>query len=373
MRLSKTSLLALFFVLCGLAQADPVLVTGKPARIDFLRQVLSQRGWKHFPPNDLRPGDSWKAPDGGQVINLDWTPPPPAVAALSDHPEEVDRRGLLFSGGLTPHRTIRFQYYHLGSLRGDAPCLQLFVTNHGTESARLYLRAAAGPPSLDYFSTGHGNNVAWLEAERVEQGEFLELAAGETRIIFRQDMPTEMVVSGTLGLTQTQGPLLQFGLLASPDPDEPPSLNNLLKETDVHSRGFYPVATQHLNRSYQVGQEQETRIAVGALRQETFSGVRELRGDYGVLYDMTLELANPTEHPAKIELLFNPRGGAATGSFLIDDNIVKTPITKAMTEHPIKAWELPPGGRRTVHLKTLPEGASSYPIRLLLRDERAQR
>lgn len=373
MRLSKIFFLAILLVLCGPAQADPVLVTGQPARVEFLRQVLSQRGWVHFPPGDLRPGDRWKAPDGSQVINLDWTPPAAAVAALSDHPEEVDRRGLLFSGGLTPQRTVRFQYYHLGSLRGGAPCLEFFVTNHGTEAARLYLRSAAGPPSLDYFSTGHGNNVAWLEAERLEEGEFIQLAAGETRIIFRQDMPQKRVVSGTLGLTQVQGPPLQFGLLASPQPDETPSLNNLLKETDVHSRGFYPVATQHLSRSHQVGQTQETRIAVGALRQETFSGVRELRGDYGVLYDMTLELFNPTGRPAKIDLLFNPRGGAATGTFLIDDTIVETPLTQAMTERAVISWELPAGTRRTVRLRTLPEGASSYPIRLILRDGNTQR
>ncbi len=349
--------------------AEDVWVTGRPARAEFLKDVLSRRGWNHYPTKDLRPGESWKAPDGNLVINLDWTPPAAAVAALSDHPEDVDRRGLLFSGGLTPHRTVRFQYYHLGSLRGSDPGLGLFVSNHGTETARLYLRSAAGRPSLDYFSTGHTNNVLWLEAEKFGEGEFLDIPAGQTRIIFRQDMPEEMVVSGTLGLSQTEGPPLQFGLLASPDPDDLPALNNLLKETDVHSRGFYPVATQRVERSYVVGQQKESRIAVGALRQETFSGVRELRGDYGVVYDLDLELVNPTEKPVKIELLFNPRGGAATGSFLLDEKIVEVPRTEAMTEAPVAVWELPGGTRRKVRVRTLPEGASSYPVRIILRDD----
>lgn len=367
MRYARFFVLLALLSLSGGAAADPILVTGNPARVDFLAEVLEQRGLTARPPRDLYPGDSWRPP-GGQVINVDWTPPTAAVAALSDHPEKVERRGMLFSGGLTPLRNIRFQYYHLGLLDGSAPCLEFFVTNHGVDPARLHLVRAAGLPSLDYFSTGHGNNVAWLQAEKANQGEFLDLAPGQTRVIFRQDLPKNYVVSGTLGLTQVYGPPLQFGLLASPHPGATPSLVNLLKETDVHSRGFYPVATQHLRRRHVAGQNRETKMAVGALRQETFSGVRELRGDYGVVYDLLLELDNPTAQTRRVDLIFNPRGGAATGTFLAQDAILEVPLTHAMQERTVKSWRLPPETHRTVRLQTIPEGASSYPVRLLLRD-----
>ena len=361
--------LTLFLGLITTALANPVLVTGNPAEAPFLKEVLSRQGWRHFPSKPLRPGETWRAPDGQRVINLDWSPPPAAVAALSDHPEKVDRRGLLFSGGLTPLRTIRFQYYHLGALHGKAPGLELFMTNPGSQDAKLFLQKGIGRPSKDYFSTGHGNNVAWLNAEATGEGEFLLIPAGETIVIFRQEMPADYVVSGTLGLTQTEGPPLQFGLLAAPDPSDAPSLNNLLKESDVHSRGFYPVATQKLLRSHRAGSGSETKIAVGALRQETFSGVRELRGDYGVVYDLEIDLHNPLNRPATIELIFNPRGGAATGTFMIDGQLLGVALTNAMTERAVTSWQLPASSHRRVRLQTIPEGASSYPVRLILRDQ----
>lgn len=364
----RFSLLFLWFA-STVSLADPIVVTGNPASAPFLESVLRGQGWTQTPSRPLHPGETWRSPKGQRVINLDWSPPSAAVAALSDHSETVDRRGLLFSGGLTPLRPIRFQYYHLGALQGRAPGLELFMTNPGNQDAKLHLQKGVGAPSKDYFSTGHGNNVAWLQVEATGEGEFLTISAGETVVIFRQEMPKDYVVSGTLGLTQVEGPPLQFGLLAAPDPSDAPSLNNLLKETDVHSRGFYPVATQKLVRSYQAGDSSETRIAIGALRQETFSGVRELRGDYGVVYDLELHLHNPLDRPATIELLFNPRGGAATGTFMLDEKLVEVELTKAMEERAITRWQLPPSSHRRVRLQTIPEGASSYPVRLILREE----
>ena len=369
MRCSSPGAILLILLLALPSLAQDVLVTGAPASKAFLKEVLAARGWTVFPPSDLAPGETFSGPDGRRVINLDWTPPPASIAALSDHPEEVDRLGLLFSGGLTEQRQVRLQYYHLGSLSGPSPQIDLLVTNPGGAKARLHLIQAAGAPSLDYFTTGHGNNVAWFERQLSEEGEFLDLAPGQTMVVYRQPMPRDKVVSGTLGLTQVDGPPLQFGLVALPDKSDPPSLNNLLKEGDVHSRGFYPVATQRLRRHHQVGQGTETRMAVGALRQETFSGVRELRGDYGVLYDLELELDNPLDRPATVSVSFNPRGGAATATFLWDGMVVEVPRTEAMTERPIGSLELPARSKRTLHLQTIAEGASSYPIRIVVRDE----
>lgn len=363
--------LALLMWLCAgfpaWAQED-ILVTGRPATAEFLEQVLRRHGLSGH-PGDLAPGQSWETTSGQRVINVDWTPPAASVAALSDHPEEVDRLGLLFSGGLTPQRPVRLQYYHLGALEGEAPEVALLVTNPGEEPAWLHMVWAAGKPSLDYFSTGHGNNVAWFGVQQRNEGEILRLEPGETRPVFRDPMPREHVISGTLGLTLMDGPPLQFGLLASPDPSSQPAFDNLLKEGDVHSRGFYPVATQRLRRSHQVGGE-ETRMAVGALRQETFSGVKELRGDYGVVYEVELELENPSARPATVDLLINPRGGAVTATFLLDGQVVEVPRTEAMAEHVFSSLEIPAGSRQTVRLQTIPEGASSYPIRIVARDRK---
>ena len=346
--------------------AEDVLVTGNPASPEFLREVLTERGWRTFPSRALHPGESWKGSDGRRVINLDWTPPSPHIVALSDHPEKVERRGGLFLGGLTTYRPLLFQYYHLGLLKGANPNLSFILTNPGTEPATLHLQKGIGRTSLDYFSSGHTNNVRWFETTKANLGQFVTIPAGETIELFRQPLPIDEVVSGLLGLTQTEGPPLSFAFVARPDGEERVSLNNLLKEGDTHSRGFYPAPRQLVKREFLSGAS-PLNIAVGAVRQPTFWGVRELRGDYGVTYDLQIDLRNQESTPSTIEFVFNPRGGAATATFLIDEELVEIPIIKAFEERVFHRVVLQPGAERKVRLLTIPEGASSYPVRVIVR------
>ncbi len=359
-------------LLTTFSQAETIYVTGNPASASFLREVLESKGWNVFPSGPLAVGRSWSPKPGKEVINLDWSAPPVALAALSDHPEDVDRRGQLFSGGLSNLRPVRLQYYHLGSLKGPSPTIWLQINNPTTTPARIHLTQAVGKPSTDYFSTGHTNNVAWFEKALRGEGQFFDIRPGETRTIFSQDLPLEKVVSGTLTLTSVSGSPLTYQLVAAPDHKESVSLNNLLKEKDVHSRGFYPVAVQQIRTEHTIGSE-ETRVTVGGLRQETFYGVRELRGDYGILYDLEIDLVNPTPRSAQVELLFNPRGGAATATILMDATIVEVPQTEAFAESRFATLDVPAHSSRRLLLQTVPEGASSYPVRIVLRDHKITR
>lgn len=367
---AKTLFIGLFatLLLTELVRSETVWVTGNPAGPDFLKEILQERGWSEFPPAPLKPGQSWSDPSGNTVQNLDWKLPPAILAALSDHPEKVEQPGGLFSGGLTSGRTLNFQYYHLGLLEGESPRLTLYVYNPGNREAKVYLRKGIGKPSLDYFSSGHTNNVRWFEAESAELGSVWVIPAKESRSLFTQPLPFNHVVSGLLGLCQMEGPPLQFAFVARASEQQAVALDNLLKEGDVHSRGFYPVPLQKLTRRYEVGNE-PLHIAIGNVRQQTFSGVRELRGDYGVVYETVLYLKNPSARPNTIQLLFNPRGGNATGTFLIDREVVEVPNTPAFKESLITSLKLLPGEQKQVKITTVPEGASSYPVRIIVKGE----
>ena len=300
-----------------------------------------------------------------EAVSSDWVPPKPALAALSDHPEKVERVGGLFFGGLTEMRPLIFQYYHLGLLQGETPNVTLFLTNPGREDALIHLRKGVGKPSLDYFSTGHSNNVAWFKSLLGREGSIITVKPGETVPLFSQPLPQNHVVSGTLGLTLMKGDPVQFAFVARENQSQALILNNLLKESDVHSRGFYPAAVQQVNRTYRVGQ-QPLHIAIGAVRQQTFSGVRELRGDYGVTYQGDLTLVNDTQEEKKVRLVFNPRGGTATGTFLINNKIVEVPQTEAFALRPFHEETLSPNSSKIVKFATIPEGASSYPVRIVV-------
>jgi len=360
---SLSPVIAFFLLLAGWVQGQELWVTGQPASTPFLRSLTQELGWDAAPTSPLEPGQVWEGPAGERVINLHWKAPDTTLTALSDHPEKITRRGGLFFGGLTNLRPLNLQYYHLSQLDGEDPEMILLVHNPSSEKALLHLSRASGEPSLDYFSTGHGNNVEWFKKKIRHEGYFAELPPGESRVLWTQPLPPEHVVSGNIKMTLLEGEPLQFALVARSEPNEPISLNNLLDEEDVHSRGFYPLPLQVAERTYSVGDE-PLNIAVGSLRQQTFSGVKELRGDYGVEYEVRIRIKNPTSEQRRVQLLFNPRGGAATATMVIDEQIVEVPLTEAFAEVPFWSVSIAPDSEKYILLNTIPEGASSYPVRI---------
>lgn len=305
-------------------------------------------------------------------VGADTFPQLPVEAlSFSDHPERVRSRGLLFQGGLLPLKPVRFQYYHEGG-REDGPLyLSVRVKNRGSRPARVHALAASGGPDPDYFTAGHQNNLRFLERLSRSEGTLHEIAPGETWQVDLHEMPLNQVVSGTVQMTLVEGTQVDYGLFAVHDPKEPIGFDLLSNPKDVHARGVYPAADQTLIRGWTVG-EAEGYAALGAVRQPNVLAGPELKGDYGVVYRIRLALRNPGAQAARVQVLFNPRGGAATGTFLVRDEDgatrtweVAAPV-KAFERVPLGEIEVPARTVRTVEIWTMPEGASNYPVRLVL-------
>ncbi|MGE0489746.1 MAG: hypothetical protein AB7S38_11090 [Vulcanimicrobiota bacterium] len=288
---------------------------------------------------------------------------PVQALAFSDHPETVHQAGQLYSGGLVPLKPLRFQYYHLSKMPEPAR-LSLRVYNPGPGQASLSLVSGSGGPSEDYFLAGHRNNVrfltnlatGYLEPRQIEPGSWLELAD--------HPFPSEKVVSGTAQLLQLDGPPLIFGLFALSHPGEQVGMSLQSDPKDVHARGIYPVADQRIERGYRLG-DPALNIAFGAVRQANLWETTELRGDYGVLYRIRLHLQNDTSRPARLRIEVNPRGGEATATFWDGTRLLEVANTLAHKLALLGEWIVPPG-ESTLELLTLPEGASSYPVRLVV-------
>lgn len=296
---------------------------------------------------------------------------PVEALSFSDHPERVRSRGLLFQGGLLPLKPVRFQYYHEGGREEGPLYLSVRVKNLGPRSARVHAIVAAAGPDPDYFRAGHQNNLRFLERLARNDGILHELAPGETWQVDLHEMPLNQVVSGTVQMTLLEGTQVDYGLFAVHHPDEPLGFDLLSNPKDVHARGVYPAADQTLLRGWTVG-EAEGYAALGAVRQPNVLAGPELKGDYGVVYRIRLVLRNPRDEAARVQVLFNPRGGAATGTFLVRDEQggtrtwdVAAPV-KAFERVPLGEIEVPARTVRTVEIWTMPEGASNYPVRLVL-------
>lgn len=353
------SLVTAFLLLTAPCAADNIDITGNPASAEFVESVCGQA-------QELAPGETFTTASGDTIRNVTVPILPAEVLYFSDHPERVACPGRLFDGGLIPLKPVRFQIYHEGGCE-EALALKAYIINKGSTTAKVHIIEGSGGPDPDYFPAGHDNNINFLNAFTKGEGRIYQIAPSERAEILTKPLPYLEVISATQQITLLEGRAeLVFCALDSPDSD--PSLNLLSKEDDVHARGTYPEA-YHYGEFFWDITKPENFIAIGATRQDNITGTTELRGDYGVLYELDITLENPAEK-ANVEVLFNPRGGKATftGLAYIDGKPslweIKDQI-EAFERVLIASIEMPACSKRSIKLLTIPEGASNYPVRLV--------
>jgi len=70
--------------------------------------------------------------------------------------------------------------------------------------------------------------------------------------------------------------------------------------------------------------------------------------------------------------MFQPRGGVATATFLVDGQLASIGTTRAFNVVPFARVPLGAGESRVIQVVTMPEDASNYPIRIILKTSPAE-
>lgn len=383
------------------SQESVITVFGHPADSAYLQATAKRYG---FSVNEtllnLYPGQQIHLRSGLLIQNIAYPNLQTEVLSFSDHPERVKERGLLFKGGLIPFKPLRFQYYHEGGKEDNQLWLRLDLRNNSQRKrAKIMLIEGEGGPDSDYFQAGHKNNVQFLRHLTAGCGRILEIDPGQSTTIFCQKLPYCQVLNGTTQFTLLEGSEVSFYLNALEDPQEMLSFNLLSNPEDVHARGIYACADQFINKVVVVSDDKasEVRAAVGAVRQPNIIVGPELRGDYGVVYALQFLLINKTKNEADFELIINPRGGKATATVLEQTDFYNQTIdpevwlseqvpdlayfcfgnqytdrslskeAEPFSEYKTASIAVPAGQSAVVRLLTLPEGASNYPVRFIMR------
>ncbi len=289
----------------------------------------------------------------------------PDILFFSDHPEKITQSEPLFRGVLPSQTITRVQYYHLNTVP-QGMHVSVVLLNHSDRNSNFFYRAVKASRVGHYMEAGQENNRLLLEL-RSKPWHQKVVSADDFFVVESSELDNDEVISGTLDILSLSGDV-EVVVCAH----EPGKLKEALSKPlavaprDVHTRGVYPVGTFEAECSYVVG-DSEQFLTIAATKQPRWTGQDELRGDYGVYYDVTMHLENPTSTAHEVQLMFNPRGGKATATFFLEGEIVLTPVVAARDLYLVKGWRLEPGETLDVRLGTIPEGASSYPIRLVLR------
>jgi hypothetical protein len=135
-----------------------------------------------------------------------------------------------------------------------------------------------------------------------------------------------------------------------------------------HARGVYEIPEFFYDESYTVG-DPPTTLSIGKLPLPNLVQGEVLGGDYAVKQSADVNLLNPGSSASDVGLWFDPRGGRATGTLLINGEIVQLHPVSPGKPALVRRFTVPAGGFTHVNVVTMPEGGSSYPVNLLFASE----
>jgi hypothetical protein len=381
-----------------LADETTVRVTGNPTSSDYLREAVAAAVERAA---TLRPGASVNvAPETvpihgdlkidnrlevdviAQIAGNGYLPvngtthviventalPPiqPARLLVSDYPERLTANGVLFTSRLDRTQAQRFLYYHYNAPTEPARRILLKARNASNAPATVQMIDGSAGPGANEMEVGHLSTKRFLVREARNEGRVLTIAPGATVNLVDHPLIPQSIVSAILQLRLVSGDPIDLALVAQDalaPTDQSIDTTTLLAGGAPHARGVYPVPTFFFDRTYDVDGE-DLDIAIGQLPLPNLRQGEALSGDYGVEQSMSVVIVNMTRGPRSIALYANPRGGRATGTFIIDGVVVQAHALAAFSRYKIWQERINAGTFRRIKIVTMPEGGSSYPLRL---------
>jgi hypothetical protein len=288
---------------------------------------------------------------------------------VSDYPERLRENGVLFTADLQPRTAERFLYYHYNPTSQPERRIVLRVENSSPEPALVQFISGSAGPGLNEMEVGHLSTERFLVRLAQNEGTVVEIPGNASVTLVDQPLPPGNVVSNLLQLLEIAGAPLHLTLTAQSmsDPVDGPAQHTALLGGDhPHARGVYPIPEFFFDYSYDAA-GQDLEIPIGQIPLPNLVRGQALAGDYGVLQSITIRMTNYDRHNARTVALYaNPRGGRATGTFIIDGVLVQAHALPPFSHYKLRQYTIPPGGFVRTEIVTMPEGGSSYPLRLIV-------
>jgi len=291
----------------------------------------------------------------------------PDSLMVSDYPERLTENGTLFTADLRHEQPSRFLYFHYNPPGQPDRRIVLRAENDSREPAIVQFISGRGGPSSNEMDVGHTATRRFLVNVVQNQGRLLTLPGSSTTAIITQDLPAGSIVCNLLQLRVLSGAnihLTLFAQNADESPDSTVAGSGLLEGTHLHARGIYPIAEFHFATQWRVNGDY-LELPVGQIPLPNHLQGQALAGDYGVLQSFVVDVENPMRTPQAIAIYENPRGGRATGTYLIDGVLVQSHQVPPYSRYKVRQYVVPAHGFVRVTIVTMPEAGSSLPLRLV--------
>lgn len=293
----------------------------------------------------------------------------PKSLLVSDFPETLKENGILFGAEVTAKQSERFLYYHYNPAGQPERRIVLKAQNPSSQPALVQLISGNAGPGLNEMEVGHLATQRFLVRVAQNEGSVVTIPPNSTVSLMEQGLPPKTTVSGLMQLHEIEGAPLHLTLVAqnATDPiDGPIPTSALLVGDRPHARGIYPIPEFFFDYAYDA-EGPELEIPIGQIPLPNLVQGQTLAGDYGVLQSVTVRMVNNDRHNAReIALYASPRGGRATGTFVIDRVLVQAHAMAPYGHYKLRQYTIAPGSFVRTEIVTMPEGGSSYPLRLVV-------
>ena len=374
-------------------------ITGDPASADYVRRVVArkianstqlQKGAQLLvTPDDvpvrgtisqdnteildvpvLAQGEQYFSVSGTTRVQVENVAAPrisPDLLMVSDYPERLTENGVLFAATLHRNAPSRFLYFHYNPPGQPDRRIVLIAENRSSEPATLQFISGRGGPSANEMEVGHVATRDFLVSVVQNQGQLVSVPANSTLPIAMQDLPAGAIAANLLQLRVLSGSDVALTLVAqntSDDPSTALTTGALLMSTVRHARGIYTIPEFHYATQWNVN-DQYLELPIGHIPLPNQLQGETLAGDYGVLQSFVVNVQNPFSSPRSIAIYEDPRGGRATGTYIIDGVLIQSHQVPAFSRYKVRQYVVPAKGFVRVTIVTMPEAGSSYPLKLV--------
>ncbi len=293
----------------------------------------------------------------------------PKSLLVSDFPETLKDNGILFTADLMAKFAERFLYYHYNPGTQPDRRIVLKAQNTSNQPATVQFIAGEAGPESNEMEVGHLSTQRFLVRLAQNEGTVVTIPGNSTVTLMQQGLPARSVVSGLMQLNEIEGARLHLTLVAQDagDPIEGPIPTSALLVGDrPHARGIYPIPEFYFDYNYDA-EGPDLEIPIGQIPLPNLVQGQTLAGDYGVLQSVTIRMVNNDRRNARqLALYASPRGGKATGTFVIDRVLVQAHTMAAFGHYKLRQYTIAPGSFVRTEIVTMPEGGSSYPLQLIV-------
>ncbi len=291
----------------------------------------------------------------------------PNLILFSNRPEQVQYPGELYSSTVSSGEIAHLVYHHQN--RSGVPLIfRVTIENLGGEVEKCLISGGFSSPMISTYDVGFRSAKDRLKRYLNRQAVVITLPAYGRTVLWEGRVENLYSVSGNVDISVGADGAIAVRVLAIDARQSQGVFTEFASDTRVQSfhtnERYYTPAVLKKDFTFHVdGHWLFIRLGKGEIAHP--ENGETLPGDYGVLYDVNVDVINDTPFFKRVDLSFDATAGPARGVFIVDGKLFETPLVTPGSPYRFHSLGLAPYERTNVNILTTTLNGSHYAASLI--------